>query len=381
MTVLSGHVPLGADEGAAADLAMVGAVEWEAAGRVPDHVLDLLRPSGVLGAMVPVEHGGTEWSLLQYAEICRQLAQTSISAQALLTTHGMVCQALHRWRNDDLSPVLVELATGGALGAFALTDRTAGSDVRSLATSAVQMPDGGWQLDGIKRWVTFGQLADVFLVFARAPQGDVCLVVRKDDPGVRIEAETETSGLRAARLGRLHLESARIPTGRLVGRPGFAVIHIGVRALALGRLCVSAGALGLAERAFDELVAHAGRREQFGAPLLDLPVVRATVGKLAVRLENARMAVGSAARQSDAHTPAADSAVLVAKLTATSTCLDVTQACARLHGAHGVVVGSAVDRWVADARVLEIIEGGPELLTDLLATQALADWRTRKASK
>ncbi|MGY1456425.1 acyl-CoA dehydrogenase family protein [Streptomyces sp. SS8] len=350
---------------------------WDSAEGVPRRFVDALASTGVLGAMLPREAGGTSWTVPEYAEACRELAGHSPSAQTLLTAHAMVCRAVERWGSAPLREHLGPLARGEALGAFALTDEAAGSDARALGASAVEEA-GGWRLDGTKRWVCFGRYASLLLVFARAERGDVAFAVLASDPGVRIEREEPMRGLATSHLAKVHLDGALVPADRMVARPGFAVAQVATRVLRLGRLCVAAGALGLAESCCDALMAHATARRQFGKPLSDLGAVRSMTADAALATVAARHCVRDAAEALERDDPDIERLVIAAKLTATAAATKAARAAAQVHGARGLLAGTVVDRRVQDARAMEIIEGNTELLTDAFMTQSLAEWRQRR---
>ncbi|MFJ4680411.1 acyl-CoA dehydrogenase family protein [Kitasatospora sp. NPDC088783] len=332
-----------------------------------------------LGALVPRAYGGLELGYAGYGEVNRTVAERSPSRQSLLTVHGMVCRALVRWgsarQRDEYLP---RLADGSLLGAFALSEEAAGSDVRRIATTAREVP-GGWVLDGRKRWVTFGQEAGVFLVFARTGTRDLAVLVRRDDPGVHLQPAPRTSGLRDARLAELVLRECRVPADRLLGRPGAALSHIAADALTLGRLCVAFGAWGLAGAALSAALHRSIERHQFDGPLHRLQLVRGLLADAAVAVDSAQLLCRRAATALDEGDEWALGHVLTAKLGASRAATAAAAAAAQLHGAAGLAEGSRVDRFVQDARVFEVIEGNTQLLQDLIADQALARFRDHAA--
>ncbi|MFF1379060.1 acyl-CoA dehydrogenase family protein [Streptomyces sp. NPDC058308] len=365
--------------------------EIEAAKAVPAHVVAELVRSGALGAMVPAEYGGRPLGHRGYGELSRAVARTSASLQSLLTVHGMVCASLSRWASEATRQrLLPRLASGELIGAFGLTEDGAGSDAQAVGTTATpeEAPEGGgpagadagtvWRLDGTKRWLSFGQLADCFLVFARHGDRSVAFLVQRDDPGVTVVPSRPTSGFRSAMLADLHLEGCRVPADRMVGRPGFGVSHVAGSALTLGRLCVAYGSLGIAEACCDAILGHTSSRKQFGGRLIDLQLVRGLISDAVLDTEAARLLCEQAARAMDTQDDWLNQHVLTAKLAASRAADRASAAAAQLHGAAGLVDGSPVDRWVRDARVMQIIEGSTQLLQDLLAEESLQRFRVRR---
>lgn len=360
--------------------------EIEAAKTVPPGVLETVARSGALAAMVPSEYGGRPLSHQEYGELNRAVARTSASLQSLLTVHGMVCASLSRWGSEGTRQrLLPRLASGELLGAFGLTEDGAGSDAQAIETTATpedpedaSAADAVWRLDGVKRWLSFGQVAHCFLVFAKHGDRSVGFLVRRDDPGVTVVPSRPTSGFRSAMLADLHLDGCRVPADRMVGRPGFGVAQVASSALSLGRLCVAYGSLGLAEACCDAMLGHTSSRRQFGGRLIDLQLVRGLVSDAVLDTEAARLLCEQAARAMDAQDDWLIQNVLTAKLAASRAAGTAAAAAAQLHGAAGLVDGGPVDRWVRDARVMQVIEGNTQLLQHLLAEESLQRFRVRR---
>ncbi|RZB19957.1 acyl-CoA dehydrogenase [Streptomyces sp. F001] len=360
--------------------------EIEAARAVPEGVLETVARSGALAAMVPAQYGGRPLSYQEYGELNRAVARTSASLQSLLTVHGMVCASLSRWAPERTRQrLLPRLASGELLGAFGLTEDSAGSDAQAIETTATPdnpagagAADAVWRLDGVKRWLSFGQVAHCFLVFAKHGDRSVGFLVRRDDPGVTVVPSRRTSGFRSAMLADLHLDGCRVPADRMVGRPGFGVAQVASGALSLGRLCVAYGSLGLAEACCDAMLGHTSSRKQFGGRLIDLQLVRGLVSDAVLDTEAARLLCEQAARAMDAQDDWLIHHVLTAKLAASRAADTAASAAAQLHGAAGLVDGGPVDRWVRDARVMQVIEGSTQLLQHLLAEESLQRFRVRR---
>jgi glutaryl-CoA dehydrogenase (non-decarboxylating) len=337
--------------------------------------------SRALSALVPARYGGLELSHGTYGEINRLVAESSPSSQSMLTVHGMVCRALTRWGSPAMRETYLPwLADGNLTAAFAVTEEGAGSDLRQIATSARQLPDG-WLLNGCKKWITFGQAAGLFLVFATGQPHDLALLVHRDDPGVRLRPAPATSGFRDARLADLELCDCRIPANRLVGRPGAALTHIAADALTLGRLSVAFGAWGLARAALRAALRRSISREQFGGPIHSRQLVRGMLADASAAVDAAQELCRRAARAMDQRDEWAVHHVLTAKLVASRAATTATATAAQLHGASGLIAGCDVDLYVHDARVFEVIEGNTQLLQDLIATQALARFRSEDAAQ
>ncbi|MFD6091118.1 acyl-CoA dehydrogenase family protein [Oerskovia sp. NPDC060338] len=333
-------------------------------------------PRRVPGTLVGFEYGGLGLSHAEHGEICRLVAEVSPSRQSLLTVHTMVCRAVERWASPSVKDAhLPHLASGESIGAFALTEDEAGSDVRGVSV-ACEETDDGWQLTGTKRWVTYGLEADYFLLFAAGAEGPLALLVKRTDEGVHVSPSPRTSGLADSRLADVRLEACRVPRDRIVSRPGAALSHVATDALTLGRLSVAFAAWGLARTALNEAVGRSIGRRQFDGPLHDRQLVRGLLADASLAVDATRELCRKAARAMDERSEWMMHDVLTAKLFASRTATSVAATAAQLHGAAGLVEGSPVDVLVRDARVYEVIEGNTQLLQDLVATQVLARYRS-----
>jgi alkylation response protein AidB-like acyl-CoA dehydrogenase len=336
--------------------------------------------TGVPGGLVAQRYGGLALGHACYGRLNRAVAEVSPALQSLFTVHGMVCRAVSRWGGAALREAyLPELASGRLTASFALSEAAAGSDIRGIQATARPVP-GGWVLRGGKQWVTFGETADLFLVFAKAPDGDLAVLVRPGDPGVRVHPAPATSGFAGSRLADVDLVDCEVPDDRRLGRPGTALSHIATDALLVGRLCVAHGAWGLARSALAAAVERATGRRQFDAPLHSFQLVRGLLADAALATEAAGLLCQRAAQALDERAEWAVHHVLTAKLAATRAATTAAAAAAQIHGAAGLVDGSTVDRQVRDARVMEIIEGSTQLVQHLIADQLLARFRAGTAA-
>lgn len=348
------------------------ATDWERAGAVPREDVERLAGHGLLGLTVGTEHHGSDLSLVDVTEVHRLVAAASPSLHSLLVVHAMVCHALSRWAaRETRDAFLPELATGRVLAAFALTETGGGADAGALATR-IDRDGDTLRVTGVKRWLSFGQIADAYLVFGVTEGLDSCALV---DAGsaVRVEPEPRTAGLRAARLARVTFDGATAPAARAVGRPGTGIPFVATSCLTLGRLCVAAGAAGIAQAALDLAVGHAATRATGDRVLGDHQLVRGLLADAALATETAALYVRSAAQEVEDRAPTAAVTAARAKLLASRAAGSVTATASRLLGAEGQTENHPLARLAAAARVHEVIEGPTEVLQDIVATALLRD--------
>ncbi|MFI1332813.1 acyl-CoA dehydrogenase family protein [Streptomyces sp. NPDC020845] len=357
------------------------ATVWERAGAVPREDVDHLAGLGLLGITVDTAHNGSDLPLVDVVDVHRLVAAASPSLHSLLVVHAMVCHALRRWAAPEVrDAVLPELATGRVIAAFALTETEGGADAGALATR-IDRDGDTLRVTGVKRWLSFGQIADAYLVFGLTDGLDSCALVDAGS-GVRVEPEPRTAGLRAARLARVTFDGATAPAVRAVGRPGTGIPFVATSCLTLGRLFVAAGAAGIAQAALDLAVGHAATRSTGDRLLGDHQLVRGLLADAALATESATHYVRAAAREVEDRAPTAAVTAARAKLLASRAAGGVTATASRLLGAEGQTEDHALARLVAAARVHEVIEGPTEVLQDVVATALLRDpgaaWKGRQ---
>jgi len=345
---------------------------YDEAEQFPPELIQKMAAAGYLGANAPAEYGGLGLDAISYGLLCEEFGRGCASARSLLTVHSMVLLALLRWGSPTQKEAWAErLARGAAVAAFALSEPTAGSDATSLATTAV--PDGGhYLLNGRKKWITFAQIADVFLLFAKVAGQITAFLVEKDNPGLTIKPIRGLSGCRASMLAELHLENCRIPGENLVGRPGFGWPYVGGLALDHGRYTVACGCLGLAAACLDASLAYVTERRQFGVPLAEHQLIQQLVTDMAVNVETARLLCYRAGYLRQEGDPGAILATAMAKYHAARVANETAAAAMQIHGANGFTRAYPLQRHWRDAKVMEIIEGSTQIQQLLIAKQLIA---------
>jgi alkylation response protein AidB-like acyl-CoA dehydrogenase len=253
---------------------------------------------------------------------------------------------------------LPDLVGGELLGAYCLSEAQSGSDAGSLQTRAIPA-DGGYLIRGTKAWTTHGGRADFYNVFARTggpgPSGISCLLVDADTPGMLPQQPERTMGLRSSVVAQIVFDDAAIPADRLIGEEGTG-FKIAMSALDSGRLGIAACAVGLAQAALDYAVAYAKEREQFGTRIIDFHGLGFMLADMATQVAAARALYLAGARLRDAGRPYSAEAAK-AKLFATDMAMRVTTDAVQVLGGAGYVSDHPVERYMREAKVLQIFEG------------------------
>src|SRR6266513_2678635 len=256
------------------------AERWDREQRIPESVISLLAKAGYLGCSLPPQYGGQGWDTVTFGLLNEALGRGSSALTGVLTVQAMISMALLKWgTKEQKGKWLPPLARGEMIGAFALTEPDAGSDIQSLTTGLT--PEGDhFILNGHKKWISCAQFAAVFLVFGKIEERPVACLVPRDSPGLRVEPIDDLMGFRAAGLAEVHFKDVEVPSANLVGKPGFALSHVAPVGLHYGRISTACSALGLLRGCFEESVAHAALRKVGDKTVGDLGMIRSLIARM-----------------------------------------------------------------------------------------------------
>ncbi|WP_227870342.1 MULTISPECIES: acyl-CoA dehydrogenase family protein [Streptomyces] len=343
---------------------------WDREERLPAEVLRRVGELGLWAPFLPHGHGGRALPMSTLARLHEEVGRGCSSVRSLLTVHGMVSWSVHHWGTDEQrARWLPRLADGSLLGSFGLTGHESGTGADVSGTTAT--PDGDdWLLTGRKKWITGGQLAGLYLVFAQAGGGMTAFLVPREAPGVSVTPLSNVLGTRASHLAEIRFEEVRLPADAVLGPLGWAAGTVMTSALDLGRLSVASGCVGIIQACLDASVAHTRTRMTADGPLFDRQLVRRKISDMVTGLRTARLLCRDAARLKDAEDPGMIMANMVAKYHASTAAASCADAAVQLHGAAGCSQEHPVARLYRDARVMEIIEGSTELQQITIAEQA-----------
>ncbi|GLY76332.1 acyl-CoA dehydrogenase family protein [Actinoallomurus iriomotensis] len=342
----------------AAELAPRAAAEEEA-GRFPREVFRTLGRAGLLGLPYPEEYGGGGQPYSVYLQVIEELAAGWLAVGLGVGVHTLACFPVARHGTaEQRERWLPDMLGGETLGAYCLSEPHSGSDAAALTTRAERDGDV-YRLTGTKAWITHGGRADFYTVFARtAPdksRGVSCLQVAATGEGIHAAPPERKMGLRSSPTAQVSFDDVRVPAGDLVGEEGQG-FPIALAALDGGRLGIAACAVGVARAALDTAVAYARERRQFGRPIGEFQGLRFLLADMATGVEAARALYLSAARRRDAGLEYGTQAAM-AKLFATDTAMRVTTDAVQVLGGYGYVRDFPVERYMREAKVLQIVEG------------------------
>ena len=347
---------------------------------IPDQLIAQAKEMGLYGYALPAEFGGLGLSVEQQVLVTMELGYTSPAFRSLFgTNNGIAGQVLVlAGTEEQRKQWLPRLASGEVVASFALTEPDAGSDPSRLVTSAVPEdgPDGGWVIDGLKRYITNAPAADIFMVFARtdpeAPPGrgiGVFIVPARLD-GVSVAARDHKMGQAGAWTADVSFSGARVPRDALVGEAAAAGYSTAMRSLAHGRLVIAAMCVGVMARLIDESVTYARERSQGGHPIADYQLIQAMLADSQTEYMAARALVLDAAARYDAGTDRR-LAPSAAKYFASEAVGRIADRAVQIHGGSGYMRGVPVERLYRDVRLFRIYEGTSQIQQLVIAREML----------
>jgi alkylation response protein AidB-like acyl-CoA dehydrogenase len=330
----------------------------EAAGEFPRETIRMLGEAGVLGLPYPEEYGGSGQPYEVYLQVLEELASAWMTVGLAVSVHVMSSYPLAQYGTDEQRKTfLPDMVGGQQLGAYALSETQAGSDISGMTTRAKRAAEG-FDLSGAKAWITHGGHADFYTTFARSgPQGEEisCFHVPGQAPGLSFGAPERKMGLTSSPTTALYFDAVHLADDRLVGAEGQGR-RIALSALDSGRLGIAACATGLAQAALDLAVAYAGERDQFGRRIAEFQGLQFLLSEMAAATDAARACYLMAARRRDAGRPFTRDAA-VAKMVATDTAMRVTTDAVQVLGGYGYTRDFPAERYMREAKVTQIFEG------------------------
>lgn len=340
-------------------------IERMEAGEFPRPILNKMAELGLMGITVPEAYGGSGMDFTSYIIAINELSKVSAVIGVILSVHTSVSTnpILYFGTEEQKKKYVQKLAKGEYLGAFCLTEPSAGSDAASLKTRAVKKGDR-YIINGSKIFITNGGEADVYIVFAKTDpsknaRGITVFIVEKNTPGLIIGKDEKKMGLHGSRTVEITFENMEVPEENRLGEEGEG-FKIAMANLDVGRIGIAAQALGIAEGALDAAVKYAIERHQFGKPIIANQGIAFKLADMATSVEAARLLVYRAADLRSRGLSCSKEASM-AKLFASQTAREVAIEAVQVFGGYGYTKDYPVERYFRDAKITEIYEGTSEI--------------------
>lgn len=344
----------------------------------PTEVVRKMGELGLMGIPLPQRYGGSGMDFTSYIIAIHELSKVSASFGVILSVHTSVGTnpIFYFGTESQKKKYVTKLAQGDYLGAFGLTEPSAGSDAASLKTRAVKKGDH-YVLNGSKVFITNGEVADTFVVFARTNPEEIghrgisAFIVERNTPGFSIGKKENKMGLNGSGTVEIVFEDAEVPAENLLGVEGEG-FTIAMANLDVGRIGIAAQSLGIAEAALEHATAYAKDRKQFGKPIANQQAVGFKLADMATEVEAAKLLTYRAANLRAKGLPCgkeASMAKLFASTAARKTAIEAVQ----VFGGYGYTKDYPVERLFRDAKVTEIYEGTSEIQRRVIAKKLLAN--------
>ena len=329
---------------------------------------------GLMGIEVPESLGGAGGSIFLATLAIEELARVDASAAIYVDVHNtLVNNALARWGTDEQKQRLFPRMTTSLLGAYALSEPASGSDAFALQCKA-ELKGDHWELTGRKFWITNGDEAGIFIVFANADfskgyKGITAFLIERDFPGFSVGKKEKKLGIRASSTTELILENCRVPLTNVLGPVGLGY-KVAIETLNEGRIGIGAQMIGIGQGALDCCVAYIKERKQFGRAIADFQGVQFQIAQMKVELEASRLMVYNAARLKDAGQPFIEEAAM-AKLFSAQATNRLAGQVLDLFGGYGYSKEYPAEKFYRDAKIGTIYEGTSNMQLQTIAKAML----------
>jgi alkylation response protein AidB-like acyl-CoA dehydrogenase len=334
---------------------------------------DLIKQCFDLGLMAiesPEEYGGAGSTIFNAILAIEELARVDASVSVFVDVHNtLVTNAFMRWANDEQKKKYLTQMASGKVGAYALSEAGSGSDAFALKTRAVDKGDT-WELTGQKLWITNGNEAEIFLVFATIDpeagyKGITAFIVEKSFEGFSVGKKEDKLGIRASSTTELILDNCKVPKENVLGDIGKGY-KVSIETLNEGRIGIAAQMLGIAQGAYEAALKYTAEREQFGSALNGFQAVQFQLAEMAVEIEATRLLVYNAARLKDAGKSFLKEAA-IAKLYSSRCAERVSSTAIELYGGYGYVKDYPVEKYWRDSKIGSIYEGTSNMQLQTIA--------------
>ena len=359
--------------------------ELEHKDEYPEKIVEQMKEMGLFGLTAPEEYGGAGLDLMTYALVGVELSRGWMSLSGIMNTHFMAIYLLKKYGTDEQKQKwLPRMATGELRAALSMSEPGAGSDVQAITCKAERDGDD-YVVNGTKMWVTNGLRSGLVVLLCKtdpeakpAHKGMSLLYVEKEPGansggGITIPPNIEKMGYHGVETTELVFENHRVPAANLLGAEGegFRQIMDGIE---VGRVNVSARAVGVATRAFEEAIRYAQERKAFGKPIAQHQMIQEKLADMGTKLEASRLMLMQAAKKKSAG-ERSDLEAGMAKYFCTEMCHEIVTESLRIHGGYGYSAEYTIERLYRDAPFLLIGEGTSEIQKIVIARQLLERYK------
>lgn len=354
--------------------------EIEKAEALPRDLIDKLAAEGYLGSTFPEEYGGLALDPITYGLLTEEIGKADANTRGLLTVHvSLVGESILKWgKKEQKAYWIPKMIQGEQLGAFALTEPDVGTDAKNVQTH-YQRQGSDFLLNGQKKWISFGEIADFFLVIASQAKEVTAFIVERERAGVTTRPLTGLLAGRASHIAEVQLDNVVIPKENILGQEGAGFSYIVSTALDHGRYSIAWSGVALAQAALEAMVSYARERSQFGKKLRSFQLIQGMIADAVTKTHAARALCLRAGRLRTAGDLDAIVETSLAKYYASKAAMAVTHDAVQIHGGNGCYDKYPVERYFREAKILEIVEGTSQIQQEILAAYGIKKYYTRRS--
>lgn len=349
------------------------AQQIEEEDKIPERIVEMSKELGLFGLSIPEEYGGLGIGMVGKCALYEEIGATHNGFTTLIGAHtGIGTVGIVEMGNEEQKKkYLPAMARGEKIGAFALTEPSAGSNAANLKTTAVKKGDK-YILNGTKHYITNATVADVFTVMAvtdpaKGPKGITSFIVEKDFPGFHVGAVEKKMGLKGSQSAEIILEDCEVPVQNVLGEEGQGYVNA-LKILANGRAGLAARNLGSCQKLLDLSVQYAKKRIQFDVPIIEHQAVAHMLAEMAMEIEALRSFTYRVAWMVDQGMKVIKEAAML-KLYGSEVYNRVADKAVQIHGGLGYISDYPIERFYRDARITRIYEGTSEIQKNIIARQ------------
>lgn len=347
--------------------------------RLPRTVIAEMAKNKFLLASLPKEHGGLGLDPVYYGFFTEEIGKACCSTRGLITVQSsLIGETLVRWgTKEQQSYWLSSISEGKKIGAFALTEPGVGTDARGVQT-AYEKSGREYIINGRKKWISFAEIADFFIVIATCETKITAFIVERERSGIRILPQKGLLANRAAHIAEIEFKDVRVPEKNIIGKPGSGFSFIVSTALDHGRYSIAWASVGVSQEALDSMVAYASERKQFGRRISEFQLIQRLIANAVAKSLASRALCIKAGELRATGDREAMSETTIAKYFASRVALEVASDAVQVHGGNGCSNLYPVERLFREAKLLEIIEGTSQIQQQIIAKYGLRKYRIPK---
>ena len=355
------------------------AAKFDEQEALPKSLIEKLAVKKYLGASFPEEHGGLGLDPITYGLLTEEIGKACSNTRALLTVHvSIVGESILKWGNDvQIKRWIPHMAKGLKIGAFALTEPTHGSDAKGIETNYFKDGDK-YIINGTKKWISFGGIANIFLVVAKDGDAFTTFIVDRETEGVTVKPMIGLLGARASHVAEIVFSNVAIPKENVIGKVGSGIRKVVPTALDHGRYSIAWAGVAIAQAALEAMVSYSRQRSQFGNKIRTFQMIKQFIGDAVTQTHAARVICLNAGELRKSGDPDSVVETCIAKYFCSKVAMEVAVNAVQVHGGNGCYNRYPVERYYREAKILEIIEGTSQIQQQIIASYGIHNYNLKE---